>query len=149
MQLDHMSDEEFLDKFIRGLKPNTRTELEFRDPQNIVDAVKWADTYDARYYRKKDNQRYYGSFSTQSTYEDNGREPMQIDVLRTVNDTSTPVQIDAFRTKPQQSKLTKLSDEERIHLRSIGACFRCRKIGHMARECPSKDNNTSGNSKRQ
>ena len=149
MQLDHMSDEEFLDKFIRRLKPNTRTELEFRDPQNIVDAVKWADTYDTRYYRKKDNQRYYGSFSTQPTYEDNRGEPMQIDVLRTANDTSTPIQIDAFRTKPQQSKLTKLSDEERIHLQSIGACFRCRKIGYMARECPSKVDNTSGNSKRQ
>ena len=91
MQLDHMSDEEFLDKFIHGLKPNTRTELEFHDPQNIIDAVKWADTYDARYYRKKDNQCYYSSFSTQSTYEDNGGEPMQINVLRTANDTSTPI----------------------------------------------------------
>ena len=31
---------EFLDKFIRGLKPNTRTELEFRDPKTIEEAVR-------------------------------------------------------------------------------------------------------------
>src|SRR5271154_6302129 len=113
MQIPNIGDEEFLDKFIRGLKPNTRTELEFRDPKTIVEAVKWADTFDARYYRKKDNQqRYYGSFgtSTLTNHEDNRGEPMQIDVLK---------------TKPRSSKLTKLTDQEREHLRNIGACFRC------------------------
>lgn len=153
MQLNtNISEEEFLDKFIRGLKPNTRTELEFRDPKTIHEAVKWADLFDARFYRNRSsNQRYYGSFSTNPSYqEDNRGEPMQLDTLQTAADnTSTTIQIDAFRSKPQQSKLVKLTDEERTHLRSIGACFRCRKTGHMARECPSKTNNNSGNSKRQ
>jgi Ty3 transposon capsid-like protein/Zinc knuckle len=151
MQLKNISEEEFLDKFIRGLKPNTRTELEFRDPKTIEEAVKWADTFDTRYYRKKDNRRYYGSaFSSTSTYQDDNRgEPMQIDVLQTATDnTSTPVQIDAFKMKSQPFKLKRLSDEERTHLRNIGACFKCRKQGHMARECPSKVIN-SGNAKRQ
>jgi hypothetical protein len=40
MQLNNIGEEEFIDKFIRGLKPNTRTELEFRDPKTIVEAVK-------------------------------------------------------------------------------------------------------------
>jgi hypothetical protein len=135
MQLGNTSQEEFLDKFIRGLKPNTRTELEFRDPRTIVEAVKWADTYDARYYRKKDQPRYYSPFPTNPRYQDDNRgEPMQIDALQTTS---------------QQVKLTKLTNEERTHLRSIGACFRCRKQGHMARECPAKANNNSGNSNRQ
>ena len=151
MQLGNISEEEFADKFIRGLKPNTRTELEFRDPKTIVEAVKWADTYDARFYRKKDNQRYYGSFSSNSSYQDDNRgEPMQIDVLRTAaDDTPTSIQIDAFKTKSQPQKFKKLTDEERIHLRSIGACFKCRKQGHMARECPAKVNNHLGNLKHQ
>ena len=29
MQIGNIGEEEYLDKFIRGLKPNTRTELEF------------------------------------------------------------------------------------------------------------------------
>lgn len=53
MQLKKISEEEFIDKFIRGLKSNTRTELEFRDPKTIAEAVKWADTFDACYYWKK------------------------------------------------------------------------------------------------
>src|SRR3981189_385052 len=71
MQLEKISEEEFIDKFIRGLKSNTRTELEFRDPKTIAEAVKWADTFDTRYYRKKDNQCYYGSFTSNSYQDDN------------------------------------------------------------------------------
>jgi hypothetical protein len=151
MQLSNIGEEEFIDKFIRGLKPNTRTELEFRDPKTIGEAVKWADTFDARYYRKKDNQRYYGSFSSTPThYDDNRGEPMQLDVLQTTShEDLTPIQIDAFKTKSSPSKLTKLTDEERTHLRRLGACFKCRKPGHMARECPSKATSNLGNSKSQ
>jgi len=153
MQLNtSISEEEFLDKFIRGLKPNTRTELEFHDPQTIAEAVKWASLFDAQFYHNKSSsQCYYGSFSTNSSYqEDNCGEPMQLDTLqRADGNTPAAVQIDAFRGKPQQFKLTKLTDEERTHLRNISACFKCRKMGHMARECPSKTNNNLGNSKRQ
>ena len=149
MQLGTISEDEFIDKFIRGLKPNTRTELEFRDPKTITEAVKWADTFDARYYRKKDNQRYYGSFSPKSAYEEDNRgEPMQLDLLQT-HSTTAPIQIDALKTKSSSNKLVKLTDEEHTHLRNLGACFKCRKQGHMARECPSKGNNNSGNVKRQ
>ena len=62
------NEEEFLDKFIRGLKLNTRTKLEFRDPKTIEEAVKWVDTFDTRYYQKKDNHHYYGPFSSGSNY---------------------------------------------------------------------------------
>jgi len=40
MQLNTINEEEFIDKFIRGLKSNTRTELEFQDPKAIAEAVK-------------------------------------------------------------------------------------------------------------
>jgi hypothetical protein len=30
----------------------------------------------------------------------------------------------------------KLTDNERRRLREIGACFRCRKPGHIAIDCP-------------
>ena len=47
---------------------------------------------------------------------------MQLDVLQT----TTPIHIDAFKTKSSSAKLTKLTDAERAHLRSLGACFKCR-----------------------
>ena len=102
MQLNTINEEEFIDKFICGLKSNTRTELEFRDPKTIAEAVKWADTFDARYYRNRANQRYYGSFSSNISHqEDNRGEPMQLDTLRTADhDASSTIQIDALKTKP-------------------------------------------------
>jgi hypothetical protein len=38
--------------------------------------------------------------------------------------------------QPQRGPLPKLTDAERARLLAIGGCFRCRKTGHMARECP-------------
>ena len=149
MQLGNVSQEEFLDKFICGLKPNTWTELEFRNPQNITEAVKWADAFDAWYYCKKDSSSYYYS-SRHPQHEDNRGKPMQIDMLQTTldpTDISIPIQIDVLRMNLRSSKLKKLTDEEWTHLRSIGACFKYQKQGHMAWECPVNSSKPSKNEK--
>ena len=36
------------------------------------------------------------------------------------------------------TRLGRLSEEERAYLRSVGGCFACRKIGHTAMECPTR-----------
>lgn len=38
--------------------------------------------------------------------------------------------------QPQRGPISKLTDAERARLSAIGGCFRCRKTGHMARDCP-------------
>ena len=153
MQLDLVDEEQLLDKFIRGLKPKTKTEVELRDPTNLLDACKIADRFDTIVYRRQ--PLFMPQYSTSSTYvEDNRGEPMDIvvDSFRPARRSSiaNKAQIDAFKAKAQPGPLKKLSDEERTYLRSINACFKCRKRGHMARECPSKGYTpSSGNSKRQ
>ena len=42
----------------------------------------------------------------------------------------TPIKVEAAR------QYTRITPEEREHLRSIGGCFRCRQTGHMAHQCP-------------
>ena len=144
MQMGGIEEPSFLDKFICGLKPKTRTEVELHDPQTLTDAVRLADRYDTIVYQ----QSHLASPPRSSPQEDTRGEPMQLDALQAaVDDMANPVQIDALRTKARTSKLGKLTDEERAHLRSINACFKCRKTGHMARECPTKD--SPGNSNRQ
>jgi hypothetical protein len=36
-------------------------------------------------------------------------------------------------------RFQKLTDEERKELSAKGACFHCRKQGHMSRDCPNKN----------
>lgn len=163
LQLDPADQVPLIDKFIRGLKSKTRTEVELRDPQTLEDATKIADRFDTIVYRDQgtpSSQKYFWQKPFQN--DDTRGEPMQLDTLRispsakqTSKDlidttTKSTIHIDAIKTKPHfNNKLQKLTDEERIHLRSINACFKCRKQGHMARECPSKSTIRLGNSKRQ
>ena len=128
IQLEEVDEERLVDKFIRGLKPKTRIEIELRDSQTLEGASRIADRFDTIVYHRS-------TFAPSQTFhhEDTRGEPMQLDTLRT-----TPMQINAFKTKTQPSKLRKLTNEERTHLRSINTCFKCRKQGHIARECPTK-----------
>src|SRR5208282_5145235 len=52
MQLGEVEEERLVDKFIRGLKPKTKTEVELHDPQTLAEAVRLADRYDTIVYRR-------------------------------------------------------------------------------------------------
>lgn len=142
MQLTRMEPEHLLDKFLRGLKPKTRMELELKDPQTLAEAIRLADRFDSIVYRKTVPLSPSTPSHSYSDEYESGGEPMQIDALRTKPKTPST---------PKTLTLKKLTAEERTHLRNIGACFRCRKSGHMSRECPTKSTSgspsTSGSSK--
>ena len=139
MQLSEQSSLMLVDKFIRDLKPKTRIELELKDPKNLDEAFRLADRYDAIVYRKMFSTE-MDNYSKPTTIEyEAGGEPMQLDALHLNKNTKGKHQGTKLR---ENTRLQKLSDEERTHLRRLGACFRCRKTGHMARECtePAKNN---------
>ena len=88
-----------VDKFIRGLKPKTRIELELKDPQTLDEAFRLADRYDAIVYRR--------NFNTEEN-DYNANKPTFVPEVE-----GEPMQIDALQTKPEQSnKLKKLTSEE-------------------------------------
>ena len=45
-------------------------------------------------------------------------------------------------TRGGQTRLAKLTDDERARLAKEGRCFRCRNKGHRTFECPNKQGNT-------
>ena len=86
MQIPGLSQTQILDKFIHGLKPKTRIEVELRDPKTPDEAYRLADHFDRIVYGARNN-----SFLTQNYNQyaptwnvninvDYG-EPMQIDTL--------------------------------------------------------------------
>jgi hypothetical protein len=148
MQIGTINEVEFLDKFVRGLKAKTKMEVIFRNPKTLDEALELADNYDSAMFRKAFNN-FQPNFDS-SWQGDTRGEPMHLDTLRsTSTDTRSAIQIDSFKTKSREPTLQKLSESERTRLRDIGACFKCRKQGHMARECTSKVFPNSGNGKRQ
>ena len=122
--------------YIRGLKPRTRFELELKDPKTLAEAIQLADRFDQIAFNKADKAQ---------RYEQNMRSPY----ASQYEDGSEPMQVDALRTNPlnKNEKLQKLSIEERTHLRKLGACFKCRQPGHMAKECPTNAKQFSSSSK--
>jgi Ty3 transposon capsid-like protein/Zinc knuckle len=134
MQMTGLTDTSKLDKFICGLKPKTRIEVELRDPKTPDEAYRLADRFDCIVYGYKDT--FLPSTSTElnqhnslSIWEDNRGEPMQIDSLSVRNPRA--VMFSAARPGPCRNNNPKDSD------RAKGLCFNCHKPGHLARECCS------------
>jgi hypothetical protein len=140
MQIPNLTADHLLDKFLRGLKPRTRMELELKEPKTIAEAIRLADRYDAIMFTKTVNLGPSNSKGKAIDYEPGG-EPMQLDAFRP----DTKGKGSSSSSKPPNnnstSPLKKLTPEERDHLRSIGACFKCRKTGHMAKECSTNSKN--------
>jgi Ty3 transposon capsid-like protein/Zinc knuckle len=135
MQMTGLTDAIKLDKFIRGLKPKTRIEVELRDPKTTDEAYRLADRFDRIVYGYKDT--FLPSTSTalnrnnsSSIWEDNRGEPMQIDSLSQRNPRA--VMFNAARPAPRRSNNSAKDSD-----RAKGLCFNCHKPGHLARECRS------------
>ena len=129
MQLPTQQDSIMIHKFIRGLKSKTRMELELKDPQSLSEAFRLADRFDSIVYQQKFNT-FIDKPSVKPTvnFQYESGEPMQLDTFRTMT---------SKVTKNTSKPLQRLSTEERTRLQSMGACFKCRRPGHMARECPN------------
>jgi hypothetical protein len=112
MQIGTINEIDFLDKFVRGLKPKTRMEVIFRNPKTLDEALELADNYDSAMFRKAFSgfQPNFGS----TWQEDTRGEPMRLDTLRSKStDAHSAIQIDSFRTKSRVPTLQKLSESER------------------------------------
>lgn len=136
MQIDNLTSTQILDKFIRGLKPKTRLEVELRDPQTANEAFRLADRFDRIVYGNFHKETFLPNSNGFNKSEDRRGEPMQLDSLQHKTSFSNrKIFANAFaRRKTYQS--SQLSDKEYNTLRTSGACFNCKKFGHFSRECP-------------
>ena len=116
LEIPNITDDEKLDRFIRGLKPNVREKVEIENPSTMDEAASLAERIDTITYRQR-TPAYHPIIRTPPTTNDNGAIPMELDFIQ------------------GRSILT---DAERARLRRVGGCFYCRELGHMSRDCPRK-----------
>ncbi|KAJ9514787.1 hypothetical protein QJQ45_028458, partial [Haematococcus lacustris] len=123
LEVTDLSPAEQLDRFIRGLKPSVRRELELREPTSFSEASTIADRVDAISYSTSASRSSYRPPSTpRPPRPETAAVPMELDAM--------------LHTSPSRSRGTRLSDAQRAALRDSKACFYCRKAGHTMKDCP-------------
>jgi len=111
-QINDMSPEDALDRFVRGLRPKIAMEVSLRQPRSLEDAMAMAERIDSIMWSAG-----FGRTEDRPSRPNHSEGP-------------TPMELGSMESKPKQSK------EERDQLRQQGRCFLCKESGHIARECP-------------
>lgn len=130
------SEDEALDKFVRGLKFNTRRELLIRNPMSIDDAIQMADRYDLAFTQSMATPR-----SVSTPVMPTGVHPMELDsvTMQQIPKKFTVAELERLRATGIGKKL---STNELGRLKATGACFYCFRTGHMSKNCPEKKSST-------
>ena len=109
LELPDMDQATRMNYYMKGLKESIRPFVAMQTPADLATAETIAERVDAVTYKPQSRT---SGFQQRSNY----RSPGGV----------TPMDLDA---------IGKLTDAERERLRKNGGCFRCRKTGHLARDC--------------
>ena len=112
LEIGNISEDEKLDRFVRGLKFSVRKEVELREPQTVTEAIGISERYDSLSFAL--SRARVPFFPPKANLGSTEHVPMEINRI----------------------KIPKLTEELKIKLRQEGKCFFCRKEGHMISECP-------------
>src|SRR3954469_23916777 len=125
LEIPNISEEEMVDRYVRGLKEKVRVEVELREPTDLEEAMRITDRFDTIAFAYTPRTSFYLTKQPeprQTFVKPLGPAPMEIDTITL--------------------HFKKLTDEEREKLRRAGACFACRQPGHMSSQCPRRTNQT-------
>ena len=142
-QIEDMGNLDQVMHFIDGLKQATKVEVNYKAPDNLEEAITAAIAYDtarfgpSRAYLPSSYQYYTPNQQPQKQgqknhhrRDDGGVRPMEIDSA------------EARRQGNQSNKAGKgpqRTDKELAEFRKAGKCFRCANVGHLSRNCPSRN----------
>jgi hypothetical protein len=150
LEAGNVSPTEQLDRYVRGLKPKVRMEVELSSPVDLTNAMTQAQRVDNITWSLRSYDHPRGSYSTAPQHA-----PMELGALQHTSSCDNPsIDLNATRTSSNrqvspQRYAPSVSKEEFDRCRRLGLCLRCKKTGHTARFCleKSSDNPSSSNTR--
>jgi hypothetical protein len=138
LEIPTMSEDEKLDRFIRGLKPHIRREVELRNPTQLETAVAQAEIVDANSMRVMGPGRHH--FPARRSYAAvaGGPAPMDLDAMQRRPRTPPTPKL-RNQNGPRRQQLSRSNDQ----LNQL--CYYCHEPGHRIAQCPQRP---SGNATR-
>lgn len=129
LEIPGMSADEQLDRYVRGLKPAVRKEVEIKNPTTLDAANRIAEIQDANAYRV------FGPSNNRPSYSNGPRRSY----ASAVRDTPVPMELGAMRARlPPRPKLAQPRPFQRNRDVLNNACFYCHKTGHRLNDCPER-----------
>ena len=137
LDIPNITEEECIDRYIRGLKPRVAREVELRGLNVLDEIVVAAQRFDSIDFRLSDSgkspTRYFKGYSDKrfQNHDKSDPSPMEIDAI------DQNSKFDAKKSR-RFSPPKKLTEEDKATMRKEGRCYYCRKVGHVALSCPNK-----------
>ena len=137
LQLDDPIDHMLREYFVAGLMLHTQVQVEIANPKSWQEAIQVAERINDIYARavSKTKTTFLLPQPAQNNHELPKAEPMDVDNLKTLLAHFTALASPTTELSNIHRPLGKLMPKEREYLRRIGACFKCRKPGHLAANC--------------
>jgi hypothetical protein len=120
--ISNLSEAERLDRYVRGLKPRTKREVELREPTTFAEVTKLAEKVDSNFERVTNKPK--GFFPHPKK---DGPTPMELGVMKGNKPPS----------KDTKEKHGPLTPEEREYRRTHGLCLYCGSDKHLRKDCPT------------
>jgi len=147
-QVEDMGDMDQVTNYLRGLKPSTRTELSYRAPVTLEEAIGIATRFDTAMWgfskpsnnNKSRSSNYNNNYNRSTPKDDGGPMPMDLSYLGEGKSRN--------RTHYQKNKYSNNKNNNQHNngnskgsfkgKETKGNCFKCGKPGHYAKECRSQ-----------
>lgn len=123
--IPNMDKDDALYEYLRGLEKETSKQVRLRQPASLDAAITEATIVHSILF--PDGVPYTAITAPQAPVNPMA---MEIDNLR--------LELNALRSQLRDTRRGPLDGAERARLRQRGACYKCRRDGHIARDCPDR-----------